>query len=195
MQLTSYICTEEDLPNILQLVKKHRYIYGVDTETTGIQERSINFIKRVLKQERKNAYVIGIRNSQNLLIAFCTMCFWESIPAWSPLFLYEDSDQLFSNRKQQPLNFGEAMKKCIKIAEDNNIYTGFFVTRYSPTWKRTHDAITEGFPDYIVSEVEILEPYIKTKYSGFEQLLGGMDGINEKTIVIIQFSKSIIFHN
>ena len=194
MQGEAYICTEKDLPDIIRLVKQHRYIYGVDTEATGIQSRKINLINYTLSKNHDDLYIIGVRGEQGQLLSFCLMGFWTTIPAWCPLFLYEDSDQLFSKRIQQNINFSVAMQKCIEIAEGKRIYTGFFATRFSPTWKRTQDAIKEKFPEYIVSEVEILGPGEKTKYLGFERLLGGMNGLQEKTIVILQFSKSAIFY-
>jgi hypothetical protein len=52
----------------------------------------------------------------------------------------------------------------------------------------------EHFPEYIVSEVEILEPGEKTKYKGVEKLLGRMNGLQEKKIVVLQFSKQITFY-
>ena len=194
MQREAYLCTEEDLPALVRLVKKHQYIYGVDTVATGLQIRTINFIKKILS-ENSNMHIVGLRNEEGKLLCFCIMVFWESIPAWSPLFQYEESDELFSKRVYQGLNFGAIMRKCIEISESKNIYTGFLVTRFSHTWKRISDNMLEEFPDYIVSEVEILEPHTRSKYLGFEMLLGGMNGINEKTIAVVQFSKSKIFYN
>jgi hypothetical protein len=195
MQREAYLCTEEDLPDLIRLVKKHQYIYGVDTVATGLQRRTLNLIEKIFL-EKTNIHIVGVRSAEKRLLSFCAMIFWESIPAWSPLFLYEDSDQLFPKfRIQQPLNFNTAMQKCIEIAESKNIYTGFLVTRFSYTLKRINDEILKEFPEYMVSEVEILEPYTKSKYLGFKMLLGGMDGLNEKTIVVIQFSKSKIVYN
>lgn len=193
MQREAFLCTKEDLPDLVRLVMKHRYIYGVDTIASRLQHRAIDIIEKIFL-ENHNMHIVGVRNSDGKLLAFCVMTFWDAIPAWSPLFLYEDSDQLFSKRIQQPLNFNTAMRKCIEIAESNNIYTGFLITRFSRTWKRVTDTILEEFPDYMVSEVEILEPHTKSKYIGFKMLLGGMDGINEKTIAIVQFSKSKMFY-
>jgi hypothetical protein len=194
MQREAYLCTKADLPELVRLVMKHRYIYGVDTVATGLQRNTIELIENILL-EKYNMHIVGVRNAEKKLLAFCVMVFWEVIPAWSPLFLYDDSDQLFSKRIQQPLNFNTAMRKCIEIAESKNIYTGFLVTRFSHTWKRVTDTILEEFPEYIVSEVEILEPHTESKYLGFKMLLGGMNGINEKTIAVVQFSKSKIFYN
>jgi|GEM_PF-5663512 len=194
MQREAYLCTEEDLPDLIRLVKKHQYIYGVDTVATGLQRRALDLIEKIFL-ENYNMHIVGVRNAEKKLLAFCVMLFWEAIPAWSPLFLYEDSDQLFSKRTQQPLNFNTVMQKCIEIAESKNIYTGFLVTRFSYTWKRVKDAMLEEFPQYMTSEVEILEPHTKSKYLGFKKLLAGMDGLNEKTIVVIQFSKSKMVYN
>jgi hypothetical protein len=194
MQREAYLCTKEDLPDLIRLVVKHQYIYGIDTVSTGLQYKTIDFLEKIFS-ENYNMHVVGVRNLEGTLLSFCVMVFWDTIPAWSPIFLYDDADQLFSKRIQQPLNFNTGMRKCIEIAESKNIYTGFLVTRFSHKWKRVTDTMLEEFPEYIVSEVEILEPHTKSKYLGFKMLLSGLDGINEKTIVVVQFSKSKMVYN
>jgi hypothetical protein len=191
--MQAYVCTEEDLPEIFELHNKHQYSYGVNLELSGIKTHQINVIKKVISEKPNNAYIIGVRNN-NKLVSFCFMRFLRCMPAWSPVFLYEDSDQLFSKRIQQPLHFSLAMQKCMEIAEREQRFTGFLVTRYSNTWKRIQETMKENFPEYIVSEVEILEPGEKTKYIGFEQLLGRMNGLQEKKIVVMQFSKQMTFY-
>jgi hypothetical protein len=191
--MQAFICTEVDLPEILELHNKHRYSYGVDLELSGIKAHQINVIKKIILEKTENAYLIGVRND-NKLEAFCVMKLWKFVPVWSPVFLYEDADQLFSKRIQQPLHFSLAMQKCIEIAESKQRFTGFLVTRYSSTWKRIQETMKESFPDYTVSEVEILGPGEKTKYLGFERLLGDMNGSQEKTIVVLQFSKLAVLY-
>jgi hypothetical protein len=53
----------------------------------------------------------------------------------------------------------------------------------------------EQFPDYSVSEVEVLEPFAKSKYIAFSMLLGVMDGRNEKPIAILNCTKSVTYGN
>jgi hypothetical protein len=191
--MKTYICTEEDLPEILELHNKHRYTYGVDIDLARIKNHQINIIKEAILEKTEDTYVIAVRNNDKLM-SFCVMKLWKSMPVWSPVFLYEDADQLFSKRIQQPLHFSLSMQKCIEIAESKQRFTGFLVTRYSKTWKRIQETMKESFPDYTVSEVEILGPGEKTKYVGFERLLGDMNGLQEKTIVVLQFSKLAVLY-
>ena len=191
--MKTYICTKEDLPEILELHDKHQYTYGVNIDLAGIKNHQINIIKEAILEKTEDAYVIAVRDNDKL-VSFCVMKFWKFIPVWSPIFLYEDADQLFSKRIQQPLHFSLAMQKCMEIAESNQRFTGFLVTRYSKTWKRIQETMKESFPDYTVSEVEILGPGEKTKYAGFERLLGDMNGLQEKTIAVLQFSKLAVLY-
>jgi hypothetical protein len=195
MQSETYICTKEDLPDIIQIINDTSSMYGTDLQALGIAAANIARVRYIVnsgfaKIDGTEFFIIGYKEN-GILLGFCINGFWSSLPAWNcgPYFTKLD---IFDKVAAEILLLS-IIKKGIELAEMRSIFNFYFVTRFSKKWKRASNMIREQFPDYTTSEVEVLEPFTKSKYNAFAMLLGGMNGNNEKPISIIQCTKSVLY--
>jgi hypothetical protein len=185
--LTSRICTKEDLPDIIDIIKINDTLYGVNLKQSGMRDLHINMLTIHLTDPQDNVKLIGVYNA-NTLVSFSLMKFWDSLPVWSAVFMYSRLDKF--NLENNESAFIVGMTSMLKIAEAREIYNFYTVTRYSKIWKRWNLIFAENFPNYTVSEVEILEPFQESRWPIFQKMLSIINGKQEKSIVILNFLRS-----
>lgn len=181
------LCQEGDLPQIIEIIKQNTHMYGVDLVSTGLQKLHIKAMGDYFQSLPVNYKLVGLVDN-NELVSFALMRFWESIPAWDASLLYSKVDhfELATNETYSVM----VMQKMIEVAESRNIYNFYIITRFSKIWKRWNLIFLERFPEYTVSEVEVIEPFQESKWDVFKKLLGPMNGKNEKSIVVLNCLKS-----
>lgn len=197
MQRETYLCTKEDLPDLIQLINDTASMYGADLHKIGLAKVNIERLQTILgEKQSKNAesefFIIGHKEN-GVLMGFCMNAFWGSLPEWhcGPYFTKLD---IFDKVASEILLLS-IIKKGIEIAESRSVFSFYYITRFSKYWKRSNHMIMEQFPEYSVSEVEVLEPFTKSKYTAFSAMLGAMDGLNEKPIAILHCTKSVTYGN
>jgi hypothetical protein len=197
MQRETYLCTKEDLPALIQLINDTASMYGADLHKIGVAKLNIERLQGILGEEHSTKtdsefFIIGYKENE-VLIGFCINAFWRSLPVWScgPYFTKLD---IFDKVASEILLLS-IIKKGIEIAESRSVFGFYYISRFSKYWKRSNHMIMEQFPEYTVSEVEVLEPFTKSKYTTFSALLGVMDGHNEKPIAILHCTKSVTYGN
>ena len=177
------VCTKDDLPRIIEIINKCKVIYGIDIVESGIRDIHLKRITDIL-DGTDNKFVVGYKED-GILISFCVIAFADILPFWVANTQYDDVAHTINPVKLERNLIG-VLRKCIEIAESRGIYSFYFVTRYSKLWKRYNILFLENFSEYYLAEVEVLEPYTKTKYPGIEKILGKMNGVNDKSIVVLQ---------
>lgn len=197
MQRETYLCTKEDLPDLIQLINDTTAMYGADLHRIGAAKVNIERLQTIFGEKKptnteSEFFIIGHKEN-GVLIGFCINAFWASLPVWhcGPYFTKLD---IFDKVASEILLLS-IIKKGIEIAESRSVFSFYYITRFSTQWKRSNNMIMEQFPDYSVSEVEVLEPFAKSKYIAFSMLLGVMDGRNEKPIAILNCTKSVTYGN
>lgn len=196
MQQETYLCTKEDLPDLIQLINNTVSMYGADLHKNGVANASIERLQNIFGEKKtmnseSEFFVIGHKEN-GVLIGFCINAFWASLPVWhcGPSFTKLD----IFDKVALEVVLASIIKKGIEIAESRSVFSFYVITRFSTQWKRSN-MIMEQFPDYSVSEVEVLEPFTKSKYIAFSMLLGVMDGRNEKAIAVLHSTKSVTYGN
>jgi hypothetical protein len=197
MQRETYLCTKEDLPDLIQIINDTTAMYGADLHKIGAAKVNIERLQNIFSNKKptnteSEFFVIGHKEN-GVLVGFCINAFWASLPVWhcGPYFTKLD---IFDKVASEILLLS-VIKKGIELAESRSVFSFYYITRFSRQWKRSNNMIMEQFPDYSVSEVEVLEPFTKSKYATFAMLLGVLDGRNEKPIAVLHCTKSVTYGN
>lgn len=175
------ICTKEDYAELVELIKPVKTIYGVDTISTGWQERHFEFLKVALDNPYIN--VVAATNDEKI-VGFCVQSFFDT-PRWSLSLCYisesPDKNQFNASKIGGPL-----LDKLIELAEERGKFEFFYAVRDSGR-KRLDMTLASSTVanDYTIKDIEILPPFTPSKYEKVaEVLLGHINGKNAKTIVI-----------
>jgi hypothetical protein len=197
MQGEAYLCTKEDLPDLIKIINDTTTMYGTNLHDSNIAKINIIRLRQLFNEEKSTVsdtdfFVIGYKEN-GILLGFCITGFWASLPAWhcGPYFTKLG---IFDKVAAEILLIS-IIKKGIELAESRSVFNFYCITRFSRNWKRSNHMIMEQFPEYSVSEVEVLEPFTKSKYNTFAMLLGLMNGKNEKPIAILSCTKSVTYGN
>ena len=180
-------CTKDDLQEIIEIVNENKSIYGIDIKTSGIQDFHIKGIKLFFETPIEEVKIVGCFVKKKL-ISFSLMRFWEAMPVWAASMMYSRLDKFDKKNNELLLILGT--KKMIEYAESKNVYNFYMVTRYSNIRKRWNLIMSENFPEYTVAEVEILEPFEKSKWKVFQSMLGPINGKQEKSLVVLNCLKA-----
>ena len=189
-QLEAIQCTKEDLPRLIEIIQGCNTLYGINIVENGIRDSHIRTITEVLELGSKNTVIVGVKK-EGILISFCSMIFWDTLPCWSAHLLYDSSNHF--DKLGIEGNVIAVLGKFLEIAEARNVYNFYFVTRYSRLWKRVNILFLENSPGYHIGEIEVLEPYEESKYGGIRKLMGPISGNNSKSVVVLQGFKPVTF--
>lgn len=185
----SKICSKKDLKRLLEIVNSNTHMYGINLELTSIREEMTEKLKEYFKKPNSNFNIVGTYLNDELR-SFAVQYFWKSLPAFSLNSLFSDQHKLDTKIIEDYFYSGVA--KSLELAEQRDIYTCYTVVRYSTVYKRVQQMFCRYFPEYIVSEIEIIEPFKKSNYEIIRNLTQNASGLNEKPLVALQISKPIV---
>jgi hypothetical protein len=176
------ICTKDDYAELTEVIKPVKTIYGVDTISTGWQDRHFQFLETALENPYIN--VVAATTDDNKMLGFCVQSFFDT-PRWSLSLCYisesPDKNQFNASKIGGPL-----LDKLIELAETRGKYEFYYAVRDSGRKRLDMTLSSASIANaYVIRDIEVLPPFTPSKYEKVaEILLGHINGKNAKTIVI-----------
>lgn len=178
------IATQEDLPQIIDIVMSHTRQYGVDLVTTGIRDRHIDHITKIItnthKSKRKKFAVVTI--SDDRVVGVCTQTIYEEWWWLNNCYIRKDTHK----NGFGDVDIGAPMFDLMcQLAEEQGVYNLMYVVRDSGTKRLdlTMSRTVWAKENYIFKTLEELPPFTKTKFKFVEHNFY-MNGENRKPVIV-----------
>lgn len=182
------IATPDDLPQILEIVLSHTTQYGVDIVTSGIRDRHIDHLTKIITNtyESKFKKFAVVTISDDRIVGVCTQTIYNK--AWWLHICYIRKD--IHKNGFGDVDIGAQMFDLMcQLAEERGVYKLMYVVRDSGTKRLdlTISRTTWAKDNYTFQTLEELPPFTKSKIKFVENNFY-MNGENKKP-VIVRFGK------
>jgi len=182
------IATQDDLPQILEIILSHTMQYGVDIASSGIRDRHIKHLIKIITSTYEGKFkkfaVVTISNDR--VVGVCTQTIYNE--AWWLHICYIRKD--IDKNGFGDVDIGALMFDLMcQLAEELGVYKLMYVVRDSGT-KRLDLTISRTIwvkDNYTFQTLEELPPFTKSKIKFVENNFH-MNGKNKKP-VIVRFAK------
>jgi hypothetical protein len=177
------LALEQDIPNIVDLINSHEYMYGINLKESGLQEKQIQIISNYMQPDQIGQSVVALDDNENLL-GVCVQSFGTT--SWILEFCY--IRQLLGKNQYNASKIGGVlMDKLCEYAEEKGFNKFYYAVRDSENKRLslTLSATTSVGKRYEFKDVEKIPPLTKTANKLVAKyILGTTNGLNRKPIVI-----------
>jgi predicted N-acetyltransferase YhbS len=177
------LALEQDIPNIIDLINSHEYMYGINLKESGLREKQIQIIHKYLQPDQIGQSVVAVDDEENVL-GICVQSF--GTKAWILEFCY--IRQLLGKNQYNASKIGGVlMDKLCECAEDRGLGTFYYAVRDSKNKRLslTLSATANLGQRYEFKDIEKIPPLTKTTNELVAKyILGTTNGLNKKPIII-----------
>jgi len=173
----------QDIPNIIDLINSHDYMYGINLKESGLREKQIQIISNYMLPDQIGQSVVALDDEENLL-GVCVQSFGTT--SWILEFCY--IRQLPGKNQYNASKIGGTlMDKLCEYAEERGLNKFYYAVRDSENKRLslTLSATASVGQRYEFKDIEKIPPLTKTANELVAKyILGTTNGLNKKPIVI-----------